>query len=109
MQEVLDYGAVREVWVGVRVQEIPEVLAESLDLSNRDGVIVASVDPGSPADLADVRRGDVIRRIGDESIRNFEDARRALYGVMVGDRLEFMVDRGGEISVHTVDLVERSR
>jgi serine protease Do len=109
MREILDYGAVREVWVGVRIQEIPEVLAESLDLSNRDGVIVASVDSGSPADVAGIQRGDVIRQIGPEVIRNFDDARRALYGVMVGDELEFILDRDGKSSVHRVDLVERKR
>lgn len=109
MREILDYGGVREVWVGVRIQEIPEVLAESLDLSNRDGVIVASVDPGSPADRAGIERGDVIRRIGPEVIRNFDDARRALYGVMVGDQLEFSLDRNGGNSVRRVDLVERKR
>jgi len=107
MQEVLDYGGVREVWVGVRVQEIPEALAESLDLPSREGVIVASVEPGSPADKGGLKRGDVIRQIGSELIRGYEDARRALYGVMVGDRLEFTVDRGGKTSKHVVNLVER--
>ncbi|HMB71365.1 MAG TPA: PDZ domain-containing protein, partial [bacterium] len=109
MHEVLDYGEVREVWVGVRIQEIPEALAESLDLDSRDGVIVASVDEGSPADLAGVRRGDVIRQIGVEAIRNYDDARRALYGVLVGDELAFTIDRGGESSVHHLELVEWKR
>ncbi len=107
MNEIIDYGGVREVWVGVRVQEIPEALAESLDLESRDGVIVATVEPGSPADVAGLRRGDVIRRIGDDRIRNFEDARRALYGVLVGDRLECVVERNGETSRHRMNLVER--
>lgn len=106
MQEVLDYGKVREVWVGVRIQEIPEALAESLDLDSRDGVIVASVDEGSPADKAGVQRGDVIRRIGAEPIRNYDDARRALYGVLVGDELQFVVDRNGKSGTHHLELVE---
>jgi serine protease Do len=109
MDEVLDFGAVREVWVGVRVQEIPEALAESLELDSRDGVIVATVDKGSPADVAGIRRGDVIRRIGNDRIRNFEDARRALYGVLVGDRLECLVERNGQTSEHRMDLVERGK
>jgi serine protease Do len=97
------------VWVGVRIQEIPAALAESLDLESTDGVIVASVDPGSPADKAGVRRGDVVRKIQGERLRNFEDARRALYGALVGDQITFLVERGGEKArEHVLKLVERS-
>jgi serine protease Do len=109
MEEILAYGEVREVWVGVRIQEIPAALAESLELESTDGVIVASVDPGSPADKAGVRRGDVVRQIQGERLRNFEDARRALYGALVGDQIMFLVERGGEKArEHVLKLVERS-
>ena len=70
-------------------------------------MIVASVDDGSPAERAGVRRGDVIRSIGWERVRGFEDARRALYGALAGDELEFVVERGGETSSHVLRLVER--
>ncbi|MGH2571389.1 MAG: S1C family serine protease, partial [bacterium] len=69
MREILEYGEVREVWIGVRIQEIPATLAESLELRSTDGVIVASVDEGSPADRAGLARGDVILRIGKERVR----------------------------------------
>ena len=107
VEEVLSHGAVREVWVGVRIQEIPESLAESLELESRDGVVVASVDPGSPADKAGVRRGDVIHGVGGERVRNFDDARRALYGRLVGDRVTFDLERDGKTSTRTLVLTER--
>ncbi|MCA9750588.1 MAG: PDZ domain-containing protein, partial [Gemmatimonadetes bacterium] len=107
MQEIEAHGGVREVWIGVRIQEIPDVLAESMELESNEGVIVASVDDGSPADRAGIRRGDVIRRIAGDRIRNFDDARRALYGVLVGDELEFQVERNGKLSQHVLAVVER--
>ena len=107
MEEILAHGAVREVWVGVRIQEIPANLAESMDLDSRDGVIVASVDPGSPADKSGVRRGDVIRQISGERIRNFDDARRALYGRLVGDRLDFVLEHDGKSVTRNLLLTER--
>jgi serine protease Do len=107
MEEILDHGTLREVWVGVRIQEIPEALAESLDLESREGVIVASVDVGSPAEEAGVRRGDVVRAVGGDRVRNFDDARRALYGHLVGDRLVFLVDRDGKTSTRELILRER--
>jgi serine protease Do len=108
LREILDHGKVREVWVGVRIQEIPAALAESLELASGEGVIVASVDEGSPADRAGVQRGDVIVGIAGDRIRTYDDARRALYGVMVGDEIEFTVQRSGRESRHVLTLVGRS-
>ncbi len=109
MREILEHGEVREVWVGIRIQEIPAALAESLDLESTDGVIVASVEEGSPADVAGLARGDVILRIGRERIRNFEDARRALYGRLVDDVMDFQVRRGSAAPRHLqLHLVERT-
>ena len=107
MREILNHGKVREVWVGVRIQEIPAALAESLDLESTDGVIVASVEERSPADRAGLARGDIIVEIGGDSIRNFDDARRALYGVIVGDEIEFVGKRSGKLTRRTLTLVER--
>ncbi|NNE44769.1 MAG: trypsin-like serine protease [Gemmatimonadetes bacterium] len=107
MDEIINHGQVREVWVGVRIQEIPAALAESLDLGSTEGVIVASVDEGSPADTAGLRRGDVVLEIGDDVTRNFEDARRALYGRLVGDRVRFLARRGSDVKEYVLKLVER--
>jgi len=107
MDEILQHGQVREVWVGVRIQEIPAALAETLELDGNEGVIVASVDDGSPADRAGLRRGDVIELIGGNPVISFEDARRALYGVLVGDRVPMVVRRGGEDRELVLNLVER--
>jgi serine protease Do len=109
MTEVLTHGEVREVWIGVRIQEIPAALAESLELDTNDGVIVASVESGSPAEQAGLTRGDVILQIGRERVRNFEDARRALYGRLVDDLVEFEIQRGSAAPrVVTLHLVERT-
>jgi serine protease Do len=107
MDEILAHGALREVWIGVRVQEIPESLAQSMDLESREGVIVASVDPGSPAEKAGIHRGDIIHGIGGERIRTFDDARRALYARLVGDRVDFVVEESGKQSTRTLVLTER--
>lgn len=107
MDEILEHGEVRAVWVGVRIQEIPASLAESLELESREGVIVASVDAGSPAERAGVRRGDVIRSISGERVRNFDDARRALYGRLVGDRLDFVLEQDGKSVTRNLLLTER--
>jgi len=108
MTEIVEHGMLREVWVGVHVQEIPARLAESLDLETNAGVIVANVDKGSPADKAGIERGDVIRKIGNDTISDFEDAKRALYGMMAGDVVDVVIQRGSAApTTTTLRLVER--
>jgi len=108
MTEIKEHGGLREVWVGVHVQEIPASLAESLDLETNAGVIVANVDKGSPADKAGIERGDVIRKIGNDVISDFDDAKRALYGMMAGDVVDVVIQRGSAApTTTTLHLVER--
>jgi serine protease Do len=107
LREIVDYGAVREVWIGCRINDIPAALAERLSLESTEGVIVADVEQGSPAERAGMRRGDVITEIQGETIRRFEDATYALYGFLVGDDITFEVQRGDRVVTRTLHLAER--
>ncbi len=107
VDEVLTYGEVRRVWVGVRVVEITRRLKRMLGLPSRDGVIVTYVDPGSPAERSGVELGDVILQINREEVNSLEQAQRALYGVQVGDELVLGVLRDGEEREFSLIMVEQ--
>ncbi len=96
MQELIEYGSVRQVWVGLRIQEITPVLAQYLKLESREGVIVSFVEPGSPAEEAGVRRGDVILSVNGTRVQHINEAQRALFGTQIGDRLTLTIVREGE-------------
>ncbi len=96
MDELIAYGEVRQVWVGVRVQELTPVLAEYLGMPGPTGVIVSFVEPGSPAADAGVRRGDVILAVNGKIVEGIQNARRALFGTKVGDALTLKILREGE-------------
>jgi len=53
-------GRVERGWLGVSIQEVTPELASSFELAEAGGALVASVAPGSPAEQAGIRRGDVI-------------------------------------------------
>jgi serine protease Do len=97
MDELIRYGEVRQVWVGVRVQEITPVLAQYLGMPGPTGVIVSFVEPGSPAEEAGMRRGDVIVAINGAPVDDIRQARARLFGAQVGDELALRVLREGEI------------
>jgi serine protease Do len=96
IDEVSRYGRMRKIWIGLLVQEITPLLAQSLGLERSDGVIISRVDEGSPAERCGLVRGDVIVAVNGERVRNYESARRAIFGSRVGDILEFEVIRDGE-------------
>ena len=58
------------VWLGIRVLPIDKTVAENFSLCYKRGLLVRSVIPGSPAGLAGITEGDIIRRIEDFQLIN---------------------------------------
>jgi len=61
-------GKVTRGWLGVGIQELNQELAASFKLNEPVGALVASVEPGSPAAVAGLKPGDVIRRYDGKAI-----------------------------------------
>ncbi len=60
LPQLRERGKVTRGWLGVYIQEVTPELAESMDLKEAKGALVAEVLKGSPAAIAGVKRGDVI-------------------------------------------------
>ena len=53
---------------GLEIQELTPALAQELGVDQEQGVVVAGVAPGSPAEEAGLRRGDVIVEVDRKPI-----------------------------------------
>ena len=73
-----------------------------------EGVKIAGVRPGSPAEKAGLHVGDVIRRVGRREIRNVYDYTYALQELKEGEEVEFVVMRRSEL-LHVKVVPERRR
>ena len=58
--QLRDSGEVRRGWLGVRIQNVTDELAEGLRLERARGALVAAVTDGGPAQDAGIEQGDVI-------------------------------------------------
>ena len=80
--------------LGMTVQRLTPQIAESLGLEKADGVVVTAVEPGSAADEAGIRRGDVILEVDRRPIRNLDEYRKSIAGIRKGKGVLFLVRRG---------------
>lgn len=80
--------------LGLTVQRLTPQMAESLGLEKSDGVVVTSVEAGSAADDAGIRRGDIILEVDRKAVRNLDEYKKAVAGVRKGRGVLFLVRRG---------------
>jgi S1-C subfamily serine protease len=104
--ELSETGRVRHAYLGVRTVDVTPDLAEAVDLPVEEGVVVQSVEPGSPADRGGISPADVIVRFGDREVRAVEDLFAELRDYDPGDRVVVTVARGDGRRELTVTLGE---
>jgi serine protease Do len=80
--------------MGLTVQRLTPQIAESLGLEKADGIVVSAVEPGSAADEAGIRRGDVIVEIDRKPIRNLDEYKKSIATIRKGKGVLFLVRRG---------------
>ncbi len=96
--QLIRHGRVRRSYIGVAGQNVPlhRRFVRSYNLPAETGVLVASVEPNSPARRAGLREGDVIVAFAGESVAGIDDLHRLLTEERVGVRSEVTVLRGSE-------------
>jgi serine protease Do len=107
-EQLIRSGRVERGYLGVRLQEVTPALAQALRLREPKGALVASVEPGSPAERAGLRTGDVVTAYGGRIIESPRDLTRAVAAQKPGTQAPLTVQRGGGARELTVALGQRS-
>jgi S1-C subfamily serine protease len=91
-------GKVRRSYIGVAGQDVPlpRRLVRFYGLPVESGILVASIEPGSPAQRAGLREGDVIVGYDDHPIAGIDDLHRLLTDSQVGVRSTLTIIRRTE-------------
>ncbi len=106
MDQLKSDGHVRRSQLGVTVQPVTSELAESLGLKDVAGAIVSAVAPGSAAEHAGIKRGDVIKSFNGQPVHDFNALRNRVADAAPGSSAPVVVVRDGAEKTMTVTLDE---
>jgi serine protease Do len=74
-------GAVARGWLGIQFQSVLPEIADSLELPEPAGILIADVQPAGPAAKAGIAAGDVVDSVNGAAIKNAHDFSRAIDAV----------------------------
>ncbi len=106
MDQLRQDGRVRRAQLGVTIQPVTSELAESLGIKQIGGALVSSVEPGSAADRAGVKRGDVIKSFNGQAVQDTNSLRNRVASTPPGSNATVVVLRDGSERTLTVKLGE---
>ena len=86
--------------MGVNIQDLNEALAKSFGTSDVNGALVSSVVPGSPADKAGIKSGDVIVKFNGKDITSSSELKNVVGQTQPGTRAKVTLHRNKK----TVDV-----
>jgi serine protease Do/serine protease DegQ len=95
MDQLIAYGEVKRGIVGIKLRDVTPEAAESLQLVNARGVEISEVAPGSAADHAGVKLGDVVVSMNGVSLESAAQLRNGLALLRVGQSVEMHLLRNG--------------
>jgi serine protease Do len=107
IEDLIRYGQVVYPWLGVSVSTVTPLLAASENLSVDRGALIAEIVAGSPADIAGLRKADIIIHFGDKEIHSVADLVQAIRSSQIGEEVEIVFVRGEDTKTTSARLGKR--
>ena len=86
-------GFTTEKELGLTIQDLTPEIAKHLGISEKGGVLVSEVKPGSPAHEAGIRRGDIIKEIDRQPIEDLKGYRGKMAKLKAKDDILMLIQR----------------
>jgi S1-C subfamily serine protease len=96
MDQLISTGKVRRGQLGIVVQKVSNDIAASLGLKSARGVIVSQIQPGSAAERAGIKQGDVITNLNGVTVDEPNVFRNTIASTQPGSTVTMTVSRNGQ-------------
>ena len=104
VQQILEFGEVRRGMLGIKGGELNADLAQAFDIEAKKGAFISEVMPGSAADKAGLKAGDVITAINGQTISSFAEMRAKIATSGAGKEIDLTYLRDGKSNNAKVTL-----
>jgi serine protease Do len=98
------FGELRRGWLGVRIQQVTDEIAESLNIKPARGALIAGVEDKGPAKPAGIEPGDVVIKFDGKDIKEPKDLSRVVADTAVGKEVDVVIIRKGAEETRKVTL-----
>ncbi len=107
MEQLVKFGEVRRGFLGTQFQDLNPELAEAFGLPVSQGAVLSSIAPGSPAERAGLRAGDVVTHFNGREVSSAADLRNLIGLARVGSKVEVSYLREGRSANTRVEIGTR--
>jgi len=104
VNQLRQFGELRRGWLGVRIQQVTDEIAESLNIKPARGALIAGVEDKGPAKPAGIEPGDVVVKFDGKDIKEPKDLSRVVADTAVGKDVEVVIIRKGAEETKKVTL-----
>src|SRR6201987_5636605 len=104
IDQLRQFGEPRRGWLGVRIQQVTDDIADSLNIKPARGALVAGVEEKGPSKPAGIEPGDVVIKFDGKDIKEPKDLSRVVADTAVGKEVDVVLIRKGQEETHKVTL-----
>lgn len=105
-QKLIANGEVTRGYIGTEIKAVDAQTARQFNMKVREGALVRSVLPGSPADKAGLEPGDLILKLNDQPIDGPTSLQGAVEQLAIGKSYPMQISRGGKNETLTITVAE---
>jgi serine protease Do len=106
VEQLKQFGRTHRGWLGVKIQEVSEEVADSVGLPSTQGALVLEVSPGSPAAKVGIQTGDVITQYGGKDVTEMRFLPRMVAETPVNTAVPVTVWRKGKSQQYQITVGE---
>jgi Do/DeqQ family serine protease len=108
MDQLIKYGQVKRGILGVSIYPVSPEIAKEYGMAESSGALVTAVAPGSSAEHAGIKTGDIITSINGVMMKRPGEVRNTIGMLRVGDKVDIGLLRDGKPQKITALIMERT-
>jgi serine protease Do len=104
VEQLKQSGQVERGFLGVHIQEVSKEIAQSLDLDEAKGALIARVESDGPAEEAGLKTGDLILEFNGQKVDRLKDLPRLVAAAKAGEKSKLRILRDGNEQIVNVKV-----